>query len=322
VFDSFTPNKGLPYLFDGSPDNAEALATSLRALDVISNLVLESTTQQQSPLEPVPGQAWFIEKGSPLDSARTAGDDDFWTQTFGSSPRDQDLIVFFGVIQSSTAVQGEQFGWSGVPVQESAYGYIKDLGGRYQWDGEEWLPQQKIQTLIFRQGFNAPAVAGLDPPNEVPSPGGIQYYQVAVAPFDMQVTFVEIMHHGYSNIASETSPAAVLPGIYFSSNNQATFPASWTALVDPGYTGASGGWAATSSTTYANEVHTTGGVVPDGQSDIFTTVIPSGSYIAIGGWSTTVPSVNQTVWSGTSGLASLDTIAEIQIRFDYFDATT
>tara|TARA_R100000951_G_scaffold114960_1_gene121523 strand:+ start:24015 stop:24986 length:972 start_codon:yes stop_codon:yes gene_type:complete len=319
-----TPNKGLPYLFDGSTNNEPVLALSLRALDVISNLVLESQSEQQTPLTPEPGQAWFIEKSLDLDSTRTAGVDDFWTQTFGAATRESDLIVFFGILERANALVPEDvYGWSGIPIQESAYGYIKDLNGRYQWDGTEWLPQQKIQTLTFRQGFNAPGVAGEDPPGEIPEPGGIQFYQVAVAPFDMQVTFVEILHHGYEGVAGSVplTPAAVLPGIYYSDDNTDTFPANWTMLVAPGYQ-VSASWFATSAFSYAQEAHTTSGVKAKAGAPIFSTTIPAGSYIAIGGWDRFAVTPNGTVYNGPANNQSLDSIAEIQIRFDYFDATT
>lgn len=317
---SQTPNKGLQYLFDGGANNETDLASSLRALDVISNLVLESVSEQQTPLTPEPGQAWFIERDLALDSNRTTNVDDFWTQTFGGAPRTSDLIVFFGILERATALQGENvLGWSGIPIQESAYGYIKDLNGRYQWDGTEWLPQQKIQTLTFRQGFSGSS----DPPAAVPDPGGVQFYQVAVAPFDMQVTFVEIMHHGYGAVAGSTppTPAAVLPGIYYSDDNTDTFPANWTTLVSPGYQ-LNDSWFANSTFSYAQQVHTTSGVAAKSGAAIYNTVIPAGSYIAIGGWDSLLVTPNGTAYNGPANNQSLDSISEIQIRFDYFDATT
>jgi len=324
-----TPNKSLQYLFDGDNENRRYLSESLRALDVISNMVLESVSETQTPLSPEPGQAWFIDKEATLDSQRTTGVDDLWTQTFGAATRADHLVAYWTITREATVLQPEPiYGWQGIPIQESAYGYVRDLAGRYQWDGTDWLAQQKIQTLTFRKGFTKGtlAVPSLpnDPPPAVPSAGGIQYYQIGIAPFDMVVTFVEILHHGYENIASESYPAAVLPGIYYTDDNTNTFPGSWNAVVDPGCTGegVTDGWFASSRISYTQEVHTTSGVIPSQTAPVFSTTIPAGSYIAIGGWDTADVTTPQSVWNGSSNQASLDTIQEIQIRIDYYDATT
>lgn len=223
-----TPLLGFPYMVDGSPDNTTLLQRSLRLLDVASNLVLESVTTTTTPTDPQPGQAWFIPQGTVL----TGG----WGVAFGTDALPSPIIAaYLQANDLGTLVLAE--GWVSLPVPDVLYGYIKDVGGRRQWDGSSWTSAAKVQAATLNKFWSASG--------PVRNPFDVAAFVAMKAPFDMEILSIDIAFSGGSVVSAGSSGerAMFAPQVKYTSDATQAFSA-WTTLVEPGSAAESGGWDA------------------------------------------------------------------------------
>lgn len=295
-----SPRNGIRYLEDGSEENIGRVNAAIRTFDIITNMVLQSIDTTATPEFPQPGQAWFVDKDAAVSGSG-------WTSILPTEPRDDHVIVAYVGLNSIEVNTPEvQFGWVVLQIDTSAVAYVVDRGARYQFDGEDWTEQLKSQSSIWRKSY---------PPSGTPlgSPGA-ENYLVLVAPFDIKFVGARFSLDGGAVVTNNTERAAFCPGMYYSTDPNATFPSAWTTIVDPTFS-TNDGWSASTMEDFSDRAYTTSGVTPKSTAGNLwvTTVVPAGAYVVIGGWDSASNSPVNTL--GTN--FEIATIRQATLRLDY-----
>lgn len=123
---SNTPITGLRYLRENDVSNSTSINYNLSRLDVLSTLVLESTTTTQQPEGPADGKAWGVSPGATGSVWGTI---------------EEDSILIYADDGTGTLV------WQAIPAWTGAYGYVIDDAQFQSYDGDSWARPSKRKVV-------------------------------------------------------------------------------------------------------------------------------------------------------------------------------